>query len=111
MIGTGKFDLVDLELSCGQERLLRLLRLAHEREMAVVISKHDFEKTPPEHEIICTLLEMERLGAELPKYAVMPQNVRDVLALLSATERALSLIHICVGCGVCTSLCAKNAIA
>ena len=68
--------------------LLRLLRLAHEREMAVVISKHDFEKTPPEHEIICTLLEMERLGAELPKYAVMPQNVRDVLALLSATERA-----------------------
>ena len=30
LIGTGKFDLVDLELSCGQERLLRLLRLAHE---------------------------------------------------------------------------------
>ena len=88
LIGTGKFDLVDLELSCGQERLLRLLRLAHEGEMAVVISKHDFEKTPPEHEIFCTLLEMERLGAELPKYAVMPQNVRDVLALLSATERA-----------------------
>ena len=27
LIGTGKFDLVDLELSCGQERLLRLLRL------------------------------------------------------------------------------------
>lgn len=88
LIGTGRFDLVDLELSCGHERLLRLVRLAHEREMAVVISKHDFEKTPPEHEIFCTLLEMERLGAELPKYAVMPQNARDVLALLSATERA-----------------------
>ena len=79
---------MDLELAWGEERVTRLANLAKEQGIGVVISKHDFEKTPPTEEIAQTLVQMKKLGADLPKYAVMPQNPGDVLALLSATWKA-----------------------
>ncbi len=88
LIRQGKFQLVDIELSCGEERVVRLLELAKARGKAAVVSRHNFAATPPEEEIYETLLKMKALGASLPKYAVMPQSPPDVLALLSATWRA-----------------------
>ena len=84
------FGLVDIELACGEERVGRLVRLAKKQGVAVVLSKHDFEKTPSAREITATLLRMKDLGADLPKYAVMPQTPGDVLELLSATWQASS---------------------
>jgi 3-dehydroquinate dehydratase-1 len=88
LLRAGGFGLVDLELAWGEERVTRLVNLAKEQGIGVVISKHDFEKTPPTEEIAQTLVQMKKLGADLPKYAVMPQNPGDVLALLSATWKA-----------------------
>ena len=82
--------MVDIELACGEERVGRLVRLAKKQGVAVVLSKHDFEKTPSAREITATLLRMKDLGADLPKYAVMPQTPGDVLELLSATWQASS---------------------
>ena len=65
-----------------------LVGLCHEKGVAVVLSNHDFFATPPEEEIFRRLAEMARLGADLPKIALMPQGPEDVLALLSATARA-----------------------
>ena len=62
--------------------------LARRQGIGVVLSKHDFAKTPPAEEIAATLLHMKELGADLPKYAVMPHTPEDVLALLDATLRA-----------------------
>lgn len=88
LIDSGEIDLVDLELSCGEERLKRLMDLARDRGVETVVSKHDFQKTPPAGEIASTLILMNRLGADLPKYAVMPHTAGDVLELLSATLEA-----------------------
>ncbi len=88
LIDSGEIDLVDLELSCGEERLKRLMALARDRGVGTVVSKHDFQKTPPAGEIASTLILMNRLGADLPKYAVMPHTAGDVLELLSATLEA-----------------------
>lgn len=88
LLERGGFQLVDIELSCGRERVLRLLDLARRRGVSTVVSKHDFEKTPSAGEIFDALAEMKSLGADLPKYAAMPQSPRDVLALLEATLRA-----------------------
>lgn len=88
LLKAGGFALVDIELRWGRETVSRLVSLARERGVGVVISQHDFEKTPPAREIAAALKEMKALGADLPKVAVMPQSPGDVLALLSATWRA-----------------------
>lgn len=82
------FELIDIELSIGEGRVKNLISKAHGKGLAVVLSKHDFGNTPSEDEMVETLCKMRELGADLPKLAVMPRSTRDVLNLLSATERA-----------------------
>lgn len=88
LLEKGGFGLVDIELACGEERIPRLVSLAKRQGIGVVISKHDFAKTPPSEEIAAALRKMKALGADLPKYAVMPHTPEDVLSLLSATRQA-----------------------
>lgn len=57
-------------------------------QVDVIGSYHDFEKTPPSVEITGRLLVMEKLGASIPKMAVMPHTRQDVLDLMCATLRA-----------------------
>lgn len=82
------FQLLDVELACGEDRARRLTDAAKEKGLGVVMSKHDFEKTPSEDQMVRTLVKMKELGADLPKLAVTPRDPEDVLALLSATLRA-----------------------
>ena len=51
---------------------------------------HDFDKTPAKSDIIYRLRKMQELGADIPKIAVMPQNKKDVLTLLAATEEMVN---------------------
>lgn len=88
LLERGGFQLLDIEFSQGPERVGRLMGLAREKGVAVVLSKHDFARTPPPGEIARTLVEMARLGPCLPKYAVTPHTPEDVLALLTATRLA-----------------------
>lgn len=53
----------------------------------VVGSYHDFDKTPSDEEMERRLMFMKEAGARIPKLAVMPKDRRDVLRLLSVTER------------------------
>ena len=88
LLDVGGFELLDIELSCGEERVTRLVEKAKAKGIGVVLSSHDFLDTPPEEEIYQTLVRMHRLGGDLPKVAVTPREPRDVLALLAATLRA-----------------------
>ena len=80
---TGLVDLVDVEAFTGDET-------AHANGVKVIASNHDFHKTPAKDEIVSRLRKMQELGADIPKIAVMPQNKKDVLTLLSATEEMAS---------------------
>ena len=51
----------------------------------VVASRHDFTATPDKNIIVNNLCLMQSLGADIVKFAVMPQCDRDVLTLLDAT--------------------------
>ena len=62
LLEKGGFGLVDIELACGEERISRLVSLAKRQGIGVVISKHDFAKTPPSEEIAATLRKMEPWG-------------------------------------------------
>ncbi|MCC0781796.1 type I 3-dehydroquinate dehydratase [Clostridioides sp. ES-S-0108-01] len=88
---TGLIDLIDVELFTGDKVVDEIVDFAHKKEVKVVISNHDFDKTPPKEEIISRLCRMQELGADLPKIAVMPQSKKDVLVLLTATNEMVQI--------------------
>lgn len=86
ILATNLVDLIDVELFTGDEVVKEIVAAAHAFGIKVIISNHDFLKTPLKEEIIYRLRKMQELEADLPKIAVMPQNQNDVLTLLSATN-------------------------
>ncbi len=82
---SGYIDLIDVEAYKAEGLLAEVVRVAHEHHVYVVASNHDFHATPPKNDIVKRLQFMDDMGADLPKIAVMPNNERDVLTLLSAT--------------------------
>ena len=87
---TGYIDLVDVEMFTGEEAVRQVTETAHANGVKVIASNHDFQKTPEKEEIVSRLRKMQELGADIPKIAVMPQNKKDVLTLLAATEEMAS---------------------
>ena len=87
---TGLVDLVDVEAFSGDDAVKAVVDIAHENGVKVIASNHDFHKTPEKEEIVSRLRKMQELGADIPKIAVMPQNKKDVLTLLAATEEMVS---------------------
>ena len=79
VIDSGLIDLVDVELSRGEDTMKTIVAAAHRVGVKVVASRHDFTATPD------NLCLMQSLGADIVKFAVMPQCDRDVLTLLDAT--------------------------
>ena len=85
VIASGLADWVDLELFPAEPCLPELIREAHQKGVGVIVSSHDFEKTPPRRELTGRMRRMLELGADLPKVAVTPRAPADVLELLAAT--------------------------
>ncbi|MCD9263152.1 type I 3-dehydroquinate dehydratase [Citrobacter freundii] len=84
-VDSGLVDMIDLELFTGDELIKATVEYAHANNVAVIMSNHDFHKTPAAQEIVLRLRKMQELGADIPKIALMPQNKTDVLTLLGAT--------------------------
>ena len=82
-------DLIDVEVFMD-DGIGNLITKLHEEGVKIVGSNHDFAKTPSKQEIVHRLRHMQNLGADIPKIAVMPQEEKDVLTLLSATEEMVS---------------------
>nr|WP_281419467.1 type I 3-dehydroquinate dehydratase [Bacillus alkalicola] len=78
-------EFIDLELFQNGEGMKETIDLAHQYGVLVVLSNHDFEKTPSKEEIISRLRQAQELGGDIPKVAVMPNDPSDVLRLLDAT--------------------------
>ena len=79
-----------VELNQNAAKTGLVVETAHANGVKVIASNHDFHKTPAKDEIVSRLRKMQELGADIPKIAVMPQNKKDVLTLLSATEEMAS---------------------
>ena len=85
-IESGMIDLIDVEMFGFTEITEEIISMAHEYNVKVVGSNHDFYSTPSQEEIVRRLCVMQKRGADIPKIAVMPRETKDVLTLLSATE-------------------------
>ncbi|MFU8924975.1 type I 3-dehydroquinate dehydratase [Acinetobacter puyangensis] len=78
-------QLLDIEMFRDQSSVERLTKLAHDKNVLVIMSNHDFKQTPDEQEIVNRLLKQDQLGADILKIAVMPQSKQDVFSLMNAT--------------------------
>ncbi len=94
-IHSGTVDLVDVELLRGDTLVKEMIREARSCGVKVIVSNHDFEKTPSREEMVYRLRQMQDLGADIAKIAVMPQSSEDVLALLAATEEMNRIYAAC----------------
>lgn len=79
-------DAVDIELFHDEERVKSLVQEAHNYNVVVIMSNHDFEKVPAKDVIEFRLKKMAELGADVPKLACMPHSASDVITLLNATN-------------------------
>ncbi len=85
VIESGLIDMVDIELSRGESVVKQVVKAAHNFGVKVIVSRHNMVATPDKEVIVGNLCQMQDLGADIVKFAVMPQSERDVLTLLDAT--------------------------
>lgn len=76
-IDSGLVDMIDLELFTGDDQVKETVAYAHAHDVKVVMSNHDFHKTPEAEEIIARLRKMQSFDADIPKIALMPQSTSD----------------------------------
>ena len=76
-------DAVDIEL-CARDRD-SVVNKARKTGKTVIISTHDFQKTPDNEVMEGIIRESLEAGADIAKLAVMPGSLRDVLRLLEVT--------------------------
>ena len=90
-------DAVDIELSIDEDERDKAVEAAKNNGKTVIISSHDFSKTPSFAEMKATLEDAFIAGADIAKLAVMPQSMKNVMDLLRVTL-------ICGGAGreICT---------
>lgn len=87
-VATDRVDLVDAELCNGPGFIREVVDAAGGHGVKVILSAHDFEKTPDKETIFAGLVHAQTLGADIAKTAVMPRSYGDVLVLLEATLKA-----------------------
>lgn len=101
MAKSGCVDLIDVEVFRGYDKLQRkrkewkaadscngpVRQLIKELSKNVVVigSFHNFEETPSREEMLKRIFFIEKIGAAIPKIAVMPKEPEDVICLMETT--------------------------
>ncbi len=78
-------DWLDVEMLRDQKVVSEIVQKAHQKKVLIVMSNHDFQKTPSQDEIEKRLLKQDQMGADILKIAVMPKSKQDVFTLMNAT--------------------------
>ncbi len=90
-------EAIDIELSADKEERDRAVKMAKVHGKTVIISFHDFLKTPSVEEMEKIIEAAFLAGADIAKIAVMPHSRRNVLDLLGLALGAAE-----AGRAVCT---------
>lgn len=78
-------QLLDIEMFRDAGSVAKLTKFAHDKKVLVIMSNHDFAKTPEQQDIENRLLKQDQMGADILKIAVMPKSKQDVFTLMNAT--------------------------
>jgi 3-dehydroquinate dehydratase I len=78
-------DLVDFEMSKLKDHVRRVRDVSRKHDIQMIMSYHNFQETPDLDTLMRKFAQAQDLGADVGKVAVMPNDVENVLTLLSAT--------------------------
>jgi len=87
-IESGGVEIVDVEMSNEPAFIEKVKNIAQTCNTKLILSYHNFDKTPDETAIYDKLVMAQDMGADIAKLAVMPKDYADVLTLLGATLKA-----------------------
>lgn len=85
---SGCVDLMDFEMANAAADVGRVRELTRSRGLPLVLSFHDFQRTPSAADLAARFAQAHGLGADVAKIAVMPRSAQDVHTLLGATLAA-----------------------
>ncbi len=85
-LAVGFADLIDIEMRTGERITREIIDEAHRRDVAVILSFHDFKSTPASPALLERLQWQEAQGADILKIAAMPHSPEDVIRLLEVTR-------------------------
>jgi len=94
VVSTGCIDLLDIEISSDMNALKDIKNISLKENVKLILSYHNFQETPGEEDLVNKLIQGEKLGADISKLAVMPNEHGDVLTLLNASYKARKEIDI-----------------
>jgi 3-dehydroquinate dehydratase I len=83
--------IVDIEVETNKELIEKVKNKAKEKNVKVIISMHDFEKTPSSHELKKILKKEKELGADIGKIVSKANSLEDSHNLLSLILEAKKL--------------------
>jgi 3-dehydroquinate dehydratase I len=87
-------DAVDIEIDTSINRQI----IAHAKGKTIIVSEHDFNKTPAADHLQEIAAKAESLGADIVKIATMAKNQADVARLMSFTAAGKkNLVTIAMG--------------
>lgn len=77
----------------------RVIDLAHGSRKQVIVSHHDFERTPPVRDLVAIVDESKAAGADIVKLATAAQSFADVERLFGVllSQRSKRLVAISLG--------------
>lgn len=87
-------DFIDYEVKNDRAHVEKVRDMTKKNDVGLILSFHDFTKTPSENELLKIASLMEFYGADVAKLAVMPQEKDDVYRLLNATKTIDELLDI-----------------
>lgn len=86
-------DTIDIELAHEHSAIKALVAAAHAASIPVIMSNHDFDKTPSLTTALSLLTAMDRLDADVLKIASMPNDTLDVLSVLQLSTMATQMFN------------------
>lgn len=98
--------IIDIELFT--ENVENIIDIVHQQNVYTIISNHDFIQTPSKMELCDRLIEVQKMGGDIAKIAVMPNSTTDVITLLDVTQEMSEKLDIPV---VTMSMSTKGLIS
>lgn len=87
-------DLIDYETS-NEKKYVNVIRdMSQKSGKKLILSYHNFGLTPENEELVRRAEEAVEYGADIAKFAVMPQSQEDVLRLLAVTKQLDDLLEV-----------------
>jgi 3-dehydroquinate dehydratase I len=88
---------VDVEAEAGPRLRDRLVSAARSRNCRVIVSHHDFRRTPPRPELEAVVRRAFEAGADIAKVACRVREIRDNARLLGLLDLGVPLVVVGMG--------------